>query len=47
SSVNSDVDEEESEIETDRSEVNEETELEINIVESVIEKLVISETNDE
>jgi len=46
SPVNSDVDGEESEIETDRSEIDEETELEIDIVESEIEELVTSETDD-
>ncbi|CAI2164504.1 8271_t:CDS:1, partial [Funneliformis geosporum] len=43
SSVNSDVDGEESETETDKSEVDEKTELEIDIVESEIEELVISD----
>ncbi|CAI2183934.1 4208_t:CDS:1, partial [Funneliformis geosporum] len=45
--VNSDINRKESEIKTDKSEVDEESELEINIVESKIEELVTSKTDDE
>ncbi|CAI2190186.1 6511_t:CDS:1, partial [Funneliformis geosporum] len=44
--INSDIDIKESEIETNRSEVDKEIKLEIDIIESDIKKLVTSETND-